>query len=453
MAAEEKLADWPVRNALHLENEIRWFVALAERRIALHLQTETESESPIDAPELVIDGTPYAEFVVGNALAEEERLMLIAVLLPFIRPQALDVLRLQHQDGSKFAEFGGVKAPNHAGMIPTGETILFLLAGTDLVLRFFYQQLLDPDHPLFRGKWLQMGTVSSIEPIWSAPITPSSELVAWLTTGDLGSPEFGTSFPAEKIETNREWSELVLPGSTLREVQEVLDWIVHEDTVMNKWGLGRKLAPGYRALFYGPPGTGKTFTTTLLGRASGREVYRIDLSMVVSKYIGETEKNLKNVFDKAQSRGWILFFDEADALFGQRTNISDSKDRFANQEVSYLLQRVENFDGVAILATNNKENLDSAFTRRFQSVVLFPVPNADERLRLWESALPPALELGPDVDLRILARKFEMTGGSIMNVIRTCGLNAAKRGNPVLRMGDFMDGIRKEFQKTGQIMA
>ena len=143
---------------------------------------------------------------------------------------------------------------------------------------------------------------------------------------------------------------------------------------MNDWGMAPKLRPGYRSLFYGPPGTGKTMTACLLGKSTGRDVYKVDLSLVVSKYIGETEKNLARVFDQAQHKGWILFFDEADALFGKRSETRDAHDRYANQEVSFLLQRIETFDGIAILASNQRENLDDAFTRRFESIIYFPMP-------------------------------------------------------------------------------
>ena len=152
---------------------------------------------------------------------------------------------------------------------------------------------------------------------------------------------------------------------------------------MNDWGLGRRLRHGHRSLFYGPPGTGRTMTTCLLGQRLGRDVFRIALSAVVSKYIGETEKNLEGLFGRAENMNCILFFDEADAPFGKRTNVSDAHDRYANQEVAYLLQRVEDYDGLVILASNYSSNIDEAFMRRFQAVVHFPMPTQTERKRLW----------------------------------------------------------------------
>jgi SpoVK/Ycf46/Vps4 family AAA+-type ATPase len=236
------------------------------------------------------------------------------------------------------------------------------------------------------------------------------------------------------------------------EVEEIRAWIEHRDTLFHDWQLARHVKPGYRSLFYGPPGTGKTLTACLLGKVCGRDVYRIDLSMVVSKYIGETEKNLGRVFDYAQGRNWILFFDEADALFGKRTQTSSSNDRYANQEVAYLLQRVEDFDGVVILATNLKSNIDEAFARRFQSMVYFPMPDADEREALWRQAFVQAGRLAPDVDLVRLAREHEISGAAVSNVARHAALMALRRGSGQVGLADLRQGIQREMRKEGKIM-
>ena len=216
--------------------------------------------------------------------------------------------------------------------------------------------------------------------------------------------------------------------------------------------MSHKIKPGYRSLFYGPPGTGKSLTACLLGNTFNMDVYRIDLSLVVSKYIGETEKNLSQVFDRAIHQQWILFFDEADALFGKRTPTSSSNDRYANQEVAYLLQRVEDFPGVVILATNLKANIDEAFARRFQSMVYFSMPGPEQRLRIWQQSFPGHIALEEKLDLEDVARKYEMTGGTIINVVRYSCLMALKRGDNTIRQKDVMTGIRKEFGKDGKIV-
>jgi len=203
-----------------------------------------------------------------------------------------------------------------------------------------------------------------MSPEWGARLPPESKQ----------QPTFSAEFLARKIGTELQWSDLVLPESTLEAIEEVKRWVLHGDTLLRDWGLRHRLHPGFTCLFHGPPGTGKTLSACLLGKHCGCDVYKVDLSMIVSKYIGETEKNLARIFDAAENKHWILFFDEADALFGKRTRVDDAHDRYANQEVSFLLQRIEEFAGVVILASNFKTNIDDAFLRRFHNVVEFPMP-------------------------------------------------------------------------------
>ncbi|MCK7559689.1 ATP-binding protein [Chitinophaga sedimenti] len=224
-------------------------------------------------------------------------------------------------------------------------------------------------------------------------------------------------------------------------------WLQFQHQFKTDANLGRKIKPGYRALFYGPSGTGKTLTATLLGQQFQQEVYRIDLSQVVSKYIGETEKNPEKVFARAETKNWILFFDEADALFGKRTNVQSAHDRFANQEVSYLLQRVEDYPGLLILASNFKNNLDDAFLRRFHAIIHFPLPNEEERRQLWEKSLPASLQPSADIDLRQLAGRFELTGAAILNVMQHASLRAFSRADGQLQLNDVLEGVRKELGK------
>ena len=219
---------------------------------------------------------------------------------------------------------------------------------------------------------------------------------------------------------------MVVDYQVASELDEICTWIKSEKIIMDDWGLSKFLKAGYRSLFYGPPGTGKTLAATLLGKKNGMDVYRVDLSMIVSKYIGETEKNLAHVFDLAENRNWILFFDEADALFGKRTSTNTSNDRHANQEVAYLLQRIEDFPGIIILATNLRSNIDEAFSRRFQSVIYFPMPTEELRAELWRKMLP-AQWLGGNADeLIAIAAETELSGGAIANVVRGCAIALAK---------------------------
>jgi SpoVK/Ycf46/Vps4 family AAA+-type ATPase len=271
-----------------------------------------------------------------------------------------------------------------------------------------------------------------------------------LATGAAPKPDYAPDFPARRLTTRLGWDDLVLSPEVMDQVEHIAAWLAHERRILGDWGLGRSLAPGYRALFYGPPGTGKTLTAALLGQRAGLDVYRIDLSMVVSKYIGETEKNLAGVFDQAAHRNWILFFDEADALFGARSNGTSSNDRYANQEVAYLLQRIEDCPSVVILATNLKSNMDDAFLRRFQSLVGFSRPDAGQRERLWRGVLSGSVPVAPDVALDAIARDHQLVGGAIVNVVRHAAVSALRRDRPAIGHDDLVAGIASELRKEGR---
>ncbi|WAC71470.1 ATP-binding protein [Roseateles sp. SL47] len=386
-------------------------------------------------------------------LDADERLILALALAPHLRPSLLDLLFVRNRNLDRgFSEFGGWKGRSHGGFLPTAETAAFLIADEDLARRTQLRQRLDDDGPLRREGLVRLDHDAPGEPWFSAALQISGETLARLTTGQSRKPDFSAGFPARLITTRLTWDDLVLDADALAEVQTLTTWARHGRQLMRDWQLARAVKPGYRSLFFGPPGTGKTLTATLIGQAVQADVYRIDLSMVVSKYIGETEKNLAQVFDQAQHRDWILFFDEADALFGKRTATSSSNDRHANQEVAYLLQRVEDFPGTVILATNLKGNIDEAFARRFQSVVHFPMPDADQRLQLWEGLLRPTGRLAPGVDLRELADRHELAGGAIANVGRFAALIALQAGREHITQADLRLGIAKELRKEGRVV-
>jgi AAA+ superfamily predicted ATPase len=386
-------------------------------------------------------------------MEDEGTLVLLLSIAPHIQPHFFDeILQGTLPKAGDFPQLGGARGKNHRGFLPTGETALFLVAGDDLEKRLAVQHLFSEDHLFAKKRILWLEEVPEGEPRMSGRIILSQEYVDLFTIGKVAAPRFSMTFPAQRIETELEWDDLVLHPDTLEQIKELEVWVKHGDTLMDDWGMRRKLKPGYRALFHGPPGTGKTLTASLLGKYTGKEVYRIDLSMVVSKYIGETEKNLSNLFAKAENKNWILFFDEADALFGKRTNVRDAHDKYANQEVSYLLQRVELYDGLVILATNFKSNIDEAFSRRFQSIIYFPIPGVEERIRLWNKAFPAQVKRSPDINLPTLAQKYELTGAEIINIIQYACLRVLEREESEIRYADLYEGIKKEFQKEGRIL-
>ncbi len=442
-----------VQNATALNNELDWLFQVLDTRIKLHFGEACEYPDvfAMQPPQLDASASNFGRFVAHYELNQAERLVLVLALAPHIRPQLLDVLFTKNSVSNRdFTEFGGRSGESFGGFLPTAETALFLLSGTDLAQRFSYTYLFDAEHIFAEHGILGLDKVQYGEPHLNGVLTVNREIIDLVTTGRVGRPVFGADFPAKRISTEMEWDDLVLDAATLDQVLEIRTWLEHGETLLHELGLGRKIKPGYRSLFFGPPGTGKTLTASLLGKTFGRDVYRIDLSAVISKYIGETEKNLEKIFQKAELRDWILFFDEADALFGKRTKISSSHDRFANQEVSYLLQRVEDYPGVVILASNMRANLDDAFVRRFQSIIHFPMPDASERHQLWRSAFSEKTDLAEKIDLKEIAGRYELSGGSIMNVVRFATLRALERGERLITDYDLQDGVRKEFQKEGK---
>lgn len=443
-------------NADTLTAEFQWLAQIIDIRMKLYwCQPCSHSDiAELTPPDISTNTSAYADIVKHYQFSTSERVVLLLALVPHVQPHLLDVFFTKNADYDRnFTEFGGIKGQNHGGFLPTGETAAFILASNDFEKRFHLLNIFADDHPFRKFNILQLSAAQANEPFLSCALTISSEYLSYFTLGVSHKPDFNTNFPAKHITTNAEWSDLVLEDTTLDEVVEIHDWIEHGETLLNEWGMRKNIKPGYRTLFYGPPGTGKTLTATLLGKSTGLDVYRIDLSMVVSKFIGETEKNLSQVFDQAVHKNWILFFDEADALFGKRTQTSSSNDRYANQEVSYLLQRIEDFPGVVILATNLKANLDEAFSRRFQSMIYFPIPGPDHRKKLWQSAFSDKCTLEPEIDLDDIARKYEMAGGAIINVLRYCSLLALKRNSNIILKKDLLKGIRKEFAKEGKTVS
>lgn len=381
-------------------------------------------------------------------LSFEEKVAVLIALAPHLRPNFFESIILSIvPNGGEFPEFGGVRGLTHRGMLPTGETVLFVLAGADITKRIALQELFAEEHFFNKHDVLSIELVREGEPAMSGRLIIAQEWVERLLTGKIQRPRFGTDFPAKRIHTKMDWNDVVLHPYTLEQIDDIKTWLEFRDVLDSDLNLSRKLKPGYRVLFYGVSGTGKTLTAALLGKEFGKDVYRIDLSQVVSKYIGETEKNLGKVFDKAEHKDWILFFDEADALFGKRTNVQSAHDKFANQEVSFLLQRVEDFSGLLILASNFKNNLDEAFVRRFHAVVHFPMPDTGERLQLWQKAMPTVIKKSEALDLPALARLYEISGASIINVVQHASLRALKRPDKTLCQSDLVEGVRKELRK------
>ena len=438
-----------------LKNEINWCRQIIDLRFEQYFCSEDDERKTLDVllcppPELDTH-SPYGEIVTRMQLGFDERLVLTLALLPHLCPQALDSFFLNNKLlGRPYTEFGGWHGKSHSGFLPTCETALFLIAGDDLTRRLQVMRIFDTDHRLVTERILQLEYGEPGEPRNSAALRISSEYLEYITTGVQNKPDYSMHFPAKRITSRLEWEDLVLADTTRREIDQLIAWIGHSEEILDDFGLRKNLKRGYRVLFYGPPGTGKTLTATLIGKKMGMDVYRVDLSQVISKYIGETEKNLSNIFDQAESRNWILFFDEADSLFGARTQTNNSNDRAANQEISYLLQRVEDFPGIVILASNLKSNIDEAFSRRFQSTVYFPMPEPEERLTLWKNIFEKTDVENREQNFEYFAENYELAGGALTNVARYAAISALLDNRKKINKQDLQEGLSKELQKEGK---
>jgi hypothetical protein len=377
---------------------------------------------------------PLAQVIDAYGLTGAEAVVVLAALAPEA-DEKFDVLYAMLDDRS--------------GTGLTGEVARTLVART-LAGRLDAAELLAP------GARLRALRLLSLEPtdgaLLAGRIRLNPELGSWLLGRAGYEPEFSAEFPARRLTTVHGLDDLVLRSDVRARLQVVLDRIRCRETVLERWAFAERHdnAAGYVVLFHGPAGTGKTTAVAALGRETGIPVYRIDLSSVVSKYIGETEKNLGRIFDRAEARDWILFFDEADALFGRRGEIHDARDRYANQEISYLLQRLETFAGVSILATNLVRNVDEAFMRRIHSQVAFAEPELEERTALWRTLVPPEVPLGGDVDLEQLADDYPLTGAEIKNAVFHAAHQACANGG-VVRDEHLREGVRAEYEKNGRM--
>ncbi len=465
--------------------EFQYLYKLVRSRLGKYFEPGQQEQEP-EMPALYDWQLPVAHFIRQHELDNMEATLLLIALAPHLQPDLFDAAIESRLKGSgDFPKIGGVRGKNFRGFLPTGQTALFLLGGDQWQSRAHVQQFFWSDHLFGRKKVLWLEEMPAGEPAMSGRIIMSQDYIDTFTYGKPVPPHFSMSFPAKMVTTDLTWNDLIINDELREQINELLDWVKYNDRLMQAWGMQSRLRKGYRSLFYGPPGTGKTFTAGLLGKYTGKDVYKIDLSMVVSKYIGETEKNLELLFARAEDKGWILFFDEADALFGKRTNVRDAHDKYANQEVSYLLQRIEDYNGLIILATNMKNNIDDAFIRRFNSILKFPFPEASERAAIWKNAFPrnavfqkqPLQESalgngkgwGDAINVPDIVKKYELSGGSIMNIIHYASLKAVEKldryrdidntpahGNgtqgELLRiyLTDILDGIRKEMIKEGK---
>ncbi|MEA3354650.1 MAG: ATP-binding protein [Campylobacterota bacterium] len=436
-------------NATIIAQELQWLNLLIQKRIESYFQNESKG-SIVDPPK--IQESYYKAFIDKNKLDLYERKIILLGLATEISPNSLDIFLTKNKlYDMPFSEFGGIPNSNYNSFVPTIQTALFLTAADDKSEYIEVLKLFDTSNKLFKNNILESDHLRAGVNLIHTKLSLTKNSLNLLLYGKDIEHEFSVNFPAKLLSTKYEWDDLVLSDYTMEHLKELDMWLDHGEVLLDEWDMSKYIQKGYKALFYGSSGTGKTLTVSLLGKKFNKKVYRVDLSQIVSKYIGETEKNLEKIFNSAQEKDWILFFDEADSLFGKRTQISSSNDKYANQETAYLLQRVEECSNLVILATNLKDNFDDAFLRRFQSIIYFPLPDEHERLRLWKKGFSKKADLG-SVDLESISNRFELTGANIMNVIRTVSLMAISRSSTKIEEEDIITGIRREKYKEGKII-
>lgn len=433
----QHMSQIPISNA--------WLSNIIAQRIA-HLNNVSKSEFEIEIPETLLEkGTPFFEILSEIKGQTVDYLLLASSLASRLHEYVFEPL-IQIRD--EFPQVGGEVLRSRNEFVPTLKTLIFLLNGInadqdDVV----YNQLLS-------SELIREGIIELVEPReFFYPkhymLRLTEEYFKYLSMGKKPTMGLTPDFPAQQLITSKKFDDLVLRETSAAQLEDVINYAKYHKVLQEDESVLGKLKNGLIALFWGPPGTGKSLTASVIANELGMEAYRIDLSRIVSKYIGETEKNLERVFHKFENKDCILFFDEADALFGKRSEVKDAKDRYANQEISYLLQRVESFNGIVILASNLKEHMDEAFKRRVLSWVFFPRPDAEERKRLWEIHLPDSFEFENEALLDHLSEKYELTGSHIGNVIKLSCIKALSQDTKILTAAIVEPYIADIYKREG----
>lgn len=439
-------------NAELIADELRWLEKLIDSRLNHLKNAETDENAwafdENDLPDLSNKQTAYAELVNSLSLSAVDRLLLICSLAPHVSPELFTKKLRDEKSSFKILhpELGGYFDSTFTSFVPTIQTAVFLLAGSDLPNQSFYHlTLLGSKLIEEQIVTLRSGMESEEGNERNHILSLAPEYAHYLLSSKKPRLDFGRAFPATHVSTDLDWANLILSRHTKDQVEEVMNWMKASVQLNNT----EKLSTGFPCLFFGPPGTGKSLTAKLIGKHYRKDVFRIDLSMIVSKYVGETEKNLAHLFDRAENHDCILFFDEADSLFTKRTEVNSSNDKWANLEMSYLLQRMEEYPGLTILATNLKDNIDKAMTRRFQAMIYFGRPEAPEREEMWKQLLPSNFFYAGNVSISKLG-KFDLTGGNITNVIKFCCTQTLANNSYEISGELLLKGVQRELAKENR---
>jgi len=441
--------DFGKNNSITITKELNWLKDLIDIRFENYFKLNGSFKKMKPAPDVFNDNSCYSRWIISNQLTDFDRLIVICSISNIFFPEIFDKFLIKNKGLDKrFTEFSGKMDSEKSRFIPTVGTINFIYYGRNTDTLFDSQFIFDNEYILNKISAIYFSNDKDEEFKMSKVIYLNDEITKLITLGKDYKPDYSSNFPAKLLTTQLTWSELVLNEIIFDEIENVNTWIKFKSEINNNSNISKKINRGYKCLFYGPPGTGKTLSATLLGKHNNIDVYRVDLSQIVSKYVGETEKNLSRIFDIAENKNWILFFDEAESLFSKRTSVGDSKDKFANQQTAYLLQRIEEYNGLVILATNLKPNIDRAFSRRIQSIVNFSMPTFNERKKLWINSLDDIAEIDKS-QINSLAKDYEISGGSIKNIIQFSWLYAKRNGGKIT-FRHLIKGVKRELIKDGK---
>ncbi len=443
-------------NSQALDQEIQWFLRVLDTRFQLHFGQESQFEDIFDIPPPPIadSESTWAKLLDRYTPDVSERLAILLGLIPHIQPQILDIFFAKNAQFDRvFSEFGGKYHQQFGGFIPTGETLLFLLGGSQTGPRANALQLFQSDHFFAKDQLLTLsGSAESDYPL-KGRLVLSTEWLNVLLLGEEVMPAFTPKFPLREMERDLKETDLVLEAETRRQIDEIRLWIEHRNTLREDWGMKGVIKTAYSVLFHGINGSGKKTAAVLLGKLTGQKVYEVEPSLLQSSHIDESVARIASLFRSASLQNGILYFDEADALFGKRTNLqTKNTDSFNQQLGALLLTHLEGFAGVVIFATESVDDLDERILRRFHKLIRFAILSVSQRLQLWQQNIPAKATLADDVDLAKLAQDFELNAGSIVNVISDSALQALASGTNEITLMSLRRGIRKELIRMGKIV-
>ena len=386
----------------------------------------------------------YEKFVREHKLNSAERLLLLLTLAPHVTPDIYEGL-LDAKNSYHFFEVSGQRQ-----LLPSGRTFMKLVSGGELRGMLDAQRYLSTTHFFYRQGVIQLGSVMPGAVAESGALNIGPAYKDLFLFNSHGSPRFSDEFPAQLLETTLQWNDLVLTGHVASGLEEICLGAELKINAGEEPVLARHERPGYRCLFHGHSGTGKTEAVALIAQRLGRKVYRVNLSSVMSKYVGQTIKNLESLFNTSEHRGWILFFDEGDALFGKRAagdKSEDSNAQHSNRDVAFLLQRIERFTGIIFVATNLSKNIDDAFSRRFEAAINFGGLSPELYERVWLENLPKHFTRDQGIDFRYLQPNYPFTPGSIINVIKRLWKRMSLRGETHIKQAELLMLMKDELTK------